>query len=240
MIRLVKDEPITGRVLNTQGGPVPNARIRVRGLYTGADDRLDTFLTAWKGNWRESWGHLNKRTVPPLDAVKVSPTDREGRFTITGAGADRLVVFDVSGPDLAVASAYIVNRARFDVKPLNDAVQVLRPGEGRVPGFAPVLYGSKLDIVAEPGKTVGGIVRDAEGNPVPEARVETMSSWGCHVSALTDANGRFTLSGLAKRSHYLLRVTAEKGDSQLRNSVEVPDTDGFTPVSTDITLKTGG
>jgi RNA polymerase sigma factor (sigma-70 family) len=239
-IRLVKDEPITGRVLNTQGRPVPNAKIRVRAVYTGADDRLDTFLTAWQTNWQESWGHLSKRTVPPLDAVRVSANDREGRFTITGAGADRIVVFDVSGPDVAVASAYIVNRAGFDVKPLNQAAQILRQGERRVPGFTPVLYGSKLDIVAEPAKTVGGIVRDADGKPVAEARVETMSSWGCHVSGMTDANGHFTLGGLAKRPHYLLRVTAEKGDSQLRKSVEVPDTEGFTPVSTEITLMTGG
>ena len=34
-IRLVKDEPISGRLVDAQGQPVTDANIRIRDLYTG-------------------------------------------------------------------------------------------------------------------------------------------------------------------------------------------------------------
>ena len=47
-IRLVKDEPIAGRVIDTNGKPVANAHMRIRDLFTGRDDRLDAFIDGWK------------------------------------------------------------------------------------------------------------------------------------------------------------------------------------------------
>ena len=112
-----------------------------------------------------------------------------------------------------------------------------RPGERRVPGFTPVLYGPNFQITLEPGKTMSGVVRDPQGNPVPGAQVQTMPGWGIHVVSTSDADGRFTLSGLRKKEKYLVRVGAKVGDSQLGESIEVPDTDGLTPITADITLR---
>src|SRR5207253_9035814 len=100
-LRLVKDQPIAGRVIDIEGRPIANAEIRVQALYTSHTDRLDTFLTGWKAEWRIAWGQVEKRALPPAEAVIVTPTDRDGRFRITGAGAERLVILDVHAPAIA-------------------------------------------------------------------------------------------------------------------------------------------
>ncbi len=51
-LRLVKDQPIQGRILSTEGKPVAGARLTVVTLMTTAEGRLDTFLNAWKQGWR--------------------------------------------------------------------------------------------------------------------------------------------------------------------------------------------
>ena len=126
-IHLVKDEPVSGRLVNSQGQPVTDANIRIRDLRTGTDDRLDAFLAAWKVDWQNSWGELNKRTVPPGEAVRVSPIDRDGRFTITGAGVDRYVIFEITSPSMAITRGAIINRAGLDAAPLNEIAQKLAP-----------------------------------------------------------------------------------------------------------------
>ena len=83
---------------------------------------------------------------------------------------------------MAKTRGLIVNRAGFDAAPLNEIAQKLTPGEMRVPGFTPVLYGPNFQITLEPGKTMSGIVRDPQGNPVAGAIVEALPSWGIHVS----------------------------------------------------------
>ena len=60
-LRLVKDQPIRGRVVNTEGRPVPGARVAVDGLFASAEERLDDFLTAWKREWQLAPQRMSKR-----------------------------------------------------------------------------------------------------------------------------------------------------------------------------------
>ena len=113
-----------------------------------------------KAGWHDAWRHVEKRTLPPSQAVKVTPTDLDGRFRITGAGAERLVILEVKAPAMAHATLYIVNRAGFDARPCNQAADSLRPSGMRRPGDTPQLYSSTFDFVAAPGKTLRGVVRD--------------------------------------------------------------------------------
>src|SRR5262249_50317341 len=67
-LRLVKDTPITGRVLDTQGKPITGAKMNVTGIQVTGKERVDEFLTVWKKNWRDTWlvtkqplyGYMNK------------------------------------------------------------------------------------------------------------------------------------------------------------------------------------
>jgi RNA polymerase sigma factor (sigma-70 family) len=238
IVRLVKDQPIVGRLLDSEGRPVPNANLHIQALFTDPDDRLDAFLNGWKVRWNDAWGHVQKRTLPPGQTVKISPTDRDGRFRITGAGADRLVILDVAAPGMVKATLYIVNRASFDPKPYNQAAANLRPSAMRGRGDTPMLYGSTFDFVAEPGKTISGVVRTADGQPVEGAHVgaSTLGLGTGIVTATTTADGRFTLTGLAKRPSYQVGVTPEINSPFLGRSIMVPDTDGLQPVTTEVTL----
>jgi RNA polymerase sigma factor (sigma-70 family) len=239
-VRLVKDQPIAGRVLDSEGRPVSNATVRIQGLSTGPDDRLDAFLQAWKAQWHDAWSHLSTATVPPADAVKVTPVDRDGRFQITGAGAERLVALEVKAPAIAQTLIYIVTREGFDPKPYNQAADGNRPGMRRIPGDTPQLYGPSFDLVATPSKTIVGVVREAGGKPVAGMRVTASTGWNSRVSATTDAEGRFTLVGVPKQSTYMLQVMAGVNSKLLPRTLNVADTEGLLPIKAEIELARAG
>jgi RNA polymerase sigma factor (sigma-70 family) len=241
-IRLVKDQPISGRVVDSEGRPVPNATIRISTLMTGADDRLDAFLTGWKAQWNDAWSHVPKRTLPPSDAVKVTRTDRDGRFRITGVGAERLIELEVKAPTVAQAKLFVVSRGGFDGKLHNQAAENLRPSAMRHPGDTPQLYPPTFNFVAAPAKTISGVVRTADGQPVEGALVGASTLvWGSgSVTATTAADGFFTLTGLPKQPTYLVGVTPEKSSPLLGRTLNVPDTEGLQPVSVDIALLARG
>src|SRR5947208_15419651 len=60
-------------------------------------------------------------------------TDKDGRFTIEGAGVERLVTLRVSGAGLADTEVLVVNRKDFDPKPYNEVKPVPALGGGGPP-----------------------------------------------------------------------------------------------------------
>src|SRR5206468_3363243 len=63
--RLVKDLPISGRVLDTEGRPVAGATVRVTAIYTAAPGQIDKFLTGWKADWNDALHQLDERLYMP-------------------------------------------------------------------------------------------------------------------------------------------------------------------------------
>ncbi len=135
---------------------------------------LDVRITLRKGRRIEAIV-VRKEDGQPVASAKVMPdtglpamTDREGRFTIEGAGEEEARVM-VSAPGLADTRVW----EQLDAWP--------RPS---------------LRIEMPPGLTLRGRVTDEAGRPIRAARVTTGHTlWGSS-SCLTDAAGNYALAGL--------------------------------------------
>jgi hypothetical protein len=103
-------------------------------------------------------------------------TDAQGIFNIPGAAPLRS----------NISVSYIDDRMRQ--RPVNAEVFDLTDAANR----------SGVEIIINPPKdySVSGHVRDAQGNPVPKAFVDTYTTRGYHWWTWTDDNGAFCLEGL--------------------------------------------
>jgi hypothetical protein len=66
-LKLVKDQPITGRVLNTEGKPLPGITVRVAAITFPDNGKLDDYLAGWKRNWQDT------QAAPPQAPVLPPP-----------------------------------------------------------------------------------------------------------------------------------------------------------------------
>lgn len=242
-LRLVEDHPIRGKIVNTEGKPLAGIGVRVVELATSTEERLDTFLTAWKHNWNQVIGgpFVTKRLYLPgengLFSVK---TDREGRFLIRGAGKERVVVLRVNGPGIAQGLLHVINRAGFDPAPHLRALREHYRSEDLSRGWPPLLCGPTFDYVADRMRILEGVIRQAgSGKPVAGATVSCDVNAFDPVHAVSDAQGRYRLEGFAKSKHYWLRVRPGEKDPWLAIVAEVADTAGWQPLCADFELARG-
>src|SRR5262249_43080808 len=114
-VRLVKDVPIRGHLLHLEGKPAIGGSVRV--VFT--EDRPQ----APKGhaNWPKPDPPVDTTTTKTRNGPTPGPpavvvTDKDGRFTLTGLGRDRLVLLRVSGPGIADEKIPVFTNTEVDVK----------------------------------------------------------------------------------------------------------------------------
>src|SRR5262245_6902877 len=98
-LRMAKDRPIRGRIVDTQGKPAAGVTVRVR--YVAIDgNSLGPFLAEWKTRTAPNPGlPAGTRQVGVANAgpFATTTTDKDGRFTISGVGDERLVELRIDG-----------------------------------------------------------------------------------------------------------------------------------------------
>ena len=213
-IILVEDGPIVGRVVGVSGRPVAGASVSVDSiaaptgegwgpilprLRSGEADMLS--LGQGHDGWQGLYSSWTSRAIAPAE------TDAEGRFRVEGVGRDRMVHLKVHGPGITSLDATVLTRD--DASAIADALRRRYPAR-RLPDGLPAqskadpdtavvalgnsLYGPEPTIVAQPGRTVAGRVRDAKtGAPIADARVVLRSSGDSGYGDGTgpDAAGRY-------------------------------------------------
>jgi RNA polymerase sigma factor (sigma-70 family) len=234
-LRLVADQAITGRVIDTEGKPVAGAKVFAQRISVPKEGNFDAALAAMKESSFPAHPHVNNAEFRTYraGALPSVPTDADGKFTLTGCGADRFVELTVSGEGLARGSATVVTRAKFDPAPLNAIAKKWQQENPSRPVF--VLDGPDVKLVVELAKVVEGVVVDAvTKKPIAGATVSDLAA-----PVKTDEAGRFKLGGFRKSKQYSLYVGAPADSAYLPRSVRVDDTEGYSPVKCEIELRRG-
>jgi RNA polymerase sigma factor (sigma-70 family) len=239
-LRLVKDQAIQGRIINTEGKPLAGVRVQVRALMMKPAGSLDDFLTAWERDWQSAQRRAPKQLEGPLDAVFSAVTDKAGRFRIQGVGAERVAVLQVRGAGVTQELLYVISRPGFDPASVNKAVRDAIPPELRRLDGPALLYGSTFDYVAQPMRIIEGTVREAgTGEPVAGFTISSLVGDNNSVVAVSDKQGRYRLIGLPKRKQYLLTAEPPENSSWLRAGARPADTEGLRPLKVDFTVARG-
>jgi protocatechuate 3,4-dioxygenase beta subunit len=247
-IRLVRDDvPITGRLVDLEGRPVAGASIRVDSLWAAENPAaVDKWLKALEsgpvdGEQPPSHYFPISEKCPGIEAPVAAAratTDADGRFRLSGLGRDRLAILDITGPSIAMRRVQVVTRTMASVK-------------GRhldEPGLQdPTYHGASPTIVAEPGRPIEGVVKDADTQaPIPGAFVTAMQLSGSIMSieglitARTDALGRYRLIGLPKGDGHVLSVYPPVEEPYfVTDFLKVSAGPGIEPVRFDVALHRG-
>jgi RNA polymerase sigma factor (sigma-70 family) len=240
-LRLVKDQPIDGRIVSSEGKPLAGVRVSIHALAEPIEAKLEAFIALWQREWRTALHETTQRMFLPLGKV-LAPvtTDKDGHFRVSGAGAERFVVLRMRGAGVAQESLHVVNRAGFDAAAVNKAVLDRIPAELRYPGQPPLLYGPKLTYVVPAARRIEGTVREVgSGKPVPSLRIHIGTGYGEGMVAISDKEGRYHFDRVTKVKQYLLNADPPANTTWLMSGARINDTEGVQPLTVDFTVAHG-
>jgi RNA polymerase sigma factor (sigma-70 family) len=197
--RLVKDDvPIVGRVVSLEGQPIQGATIRPFFLYVTPREDLQDLLKVAESSAR----YTTDPDGSPLDRLfshRVASgagipglpervtTDAAGRFRLTGAGRERVVWLEVSGPNIETEIIIALTRAG---KPFR-----VRAQRGRTSPWLKA-YPATFQYAANPGQPVIGTVRDVDtGRPIAGVTISP-PRMGALLLATTAKDGTYRLRSL--------------------------------------------
>jgi RNA polymerase sigma factor (sigma-70 family) len=219
-LRLGKDVPINGRILNQDARPIAGVKVHVDGAvaYPGLD--LKDVLEDLRQRHFDKLNRISKGWSGPLPG-QVLTTGADGRIRLAGFGSDRIVWFHIEGPGIVTTWMKAMTR----------------PGEPVDISKNDRFYGATFDHVARASRPVRGVVRDkATGKPV--ADVEIGSFMGSQ-KILSDKDGRYQLLGIPQSGRYDLQVRPANGQPFFGGALRFDDTPGLAPLTADIELLSG-
>jgi hypothetical protein len=223
-LRLVKDVPIIGRVLDQDGRPVAGSKVRVHLLYAYPGEVLTEYLAAMRKKVRGP-GPSKGWSGPLPEPATVVTTKEDGRFRLTGLGRERFALLFIEGPAIANGVCSVLTR--------------VGPNKPEVFG----LHYARFDYVAAASRPIRGVVRD-KNTGKPLAGVEVNVQYGSVIPpprfpVYTDKQGRYELLGFRKAPNYMLAVRPAAGQVYFGGVFESTDTTGLTPLTADIELVPG-
>jgi protocatechuate 3,4-dioxygenase beta subunit len=189
-IKLVKDVPIAGHIIDPEGRPVAGATVRLIVLAATPEEDLSAWLKAVekrKANSLFDGDHFKNALVERVPGLpQTVTTDEAGRFRLAGIGRERLVIASVGTPKFQFDMLGIMTRpaAGFQV---TDEWKLTQN-----------VYGASFDHVIAPSRAITGTVRDQDtGKPIGGVQVvpEGAREYGS-PDATTDTDGKYRIDSL--------------------------------------------
>ena len=234
-IRLVADGlPIEGRIIDLEGRPVVGAGVKVECVWFSKDGKLSDWLArAADSGGRGPWQGLDQ-----LPTALTVTTGDDGQFRLGGIGRDRLAELIVSGPTIATAQLYAMNR--------EGAAITSTDAESMLPERT-IYHARQFEYAAAPTKPIEGVIRDKDtGAAITGFTLRGMVfDGGSHVRApgietRTDVHGHYRLTGLPKGPAYRLFLEPGEGLPYTKATFRLlAESPALQPVNFDITLKRG-
>jgi RNA polymerase sigma factor (sigma-70 family) len=238
-LRLVKDRPLRGRVLDTEGKPVAGVRVGIQ-VLTDYVDAPPGGATKWTRGAKV----IGRKGISLWSgSIDWTSTDAAGRYTLNGVGADRSVVLRFNGGGVAEFYFHIVNHWGFDPKPFNDEMRSGVPAGSRF-GTHILYHAPDQDYIAEPEVPIRGVVTAGETGKVRPGAVVCLRYVGDDIlqfplRATADAAGRYEIHGARKGKSYTLLVESDAAAGYVSAEAKILDTPGYAPVTADFRVLKG-
>jgi beta-lactamase regulating signal transducer with metallopeptidase domain len=238
-IKLPENCPIRGRLTDTEGRPVKDAKIVVANIQSANDGSLDRLLEKWKRQPQQLQG-IPERMLPlyqPFAAVPVEDNG-EGRFTISGVGHERVALLNIVAPGYTSDELRVVTREGFDAAEYNKQITA-NTGPFRMPGRLPRFFGPEFDHVMEAGLVIRGIVfTGPDRKPVAGARIGAGGGrQSFSTMPTTDADGHFEVRGV--RRSQVVPMSVHPGGDLLSRALRLDVAPGVTVLEVEVELKAG-
>ena len=244
-LTLAERTNVHGRLVNLEGKPIAGARVKAIAVKAPLRGNLSAAVEAFRINPEWTWSALPKTLSSPVpQSTAEAKTDGDGRFTLEGFGANRVLELSVEADGLESTRLHVILAADFDPKSV-----LPRPSErssSMSPGYRPTVYGPQFTHALRPCQVITGVVTDeSTGAPVPGVKIVgtagsirqfNNAAWHDAVECVTDRDGRYRLNGMPKMKGRHLHVQA--GDAPyLDRLIDVPDGETtYNPVRVDIKL----
>ncbi len=188
--------PIKGRILDIDGQPVANAKIRIQ-WFTGYGSSgfsgrplgkqtgkfVDNDAEQWKGTIDSLVQIIEPQRA--IDAFPTATTDADGRFELKDIGANRLFTLVIQGEGIETKKVYAYNQPGKKVDAKSDYNGLGTDKYG--------VYSQEFTHIAGPSNPVIGKVVDYDSDkPISNALVIATSLHGNNMH-LGDAQGLFTV-----------------------------------------------
>jgi RNA polymerase sigma factor (sigma-70 family) len=246
-LRLAKDDvPVSGRILNLEGKPVPGVTVSVTAIKAPPGGSLTPWLEAVKTRPSADGIPLDYQYLPMFfteELNRLFPTIRtgaDGRFTLRGIGRERVVTLVIEGPTIETKEINIMTRPGLPT--------ITIPWYRDDPEAGDLTYyPARFDHAAAPCRLVSGVVRDkVTGKPVAGALVRAergVGNTGRTIQATTDRGGRYRLTGLGggrgRRGPDTLVVVPPKGQGYVSAQKRLAGPSRLEPVRLDFELARG-